>query len=73
MFFCTLRGDVGVAPYETGNAGSRHKAVERDAPTVAGGSVCEAAAESCPGTVLLTDSDNERPCPRERLSYKGRV
>ncbi len=69
MLFCTLRGDVGIAPYETRNAGSRHKAVERDVPTVAG----EAAAESCSGTVLLTDNDNERPCPRERLSYKGRV
>ena len=36
MLFCTLRGDVGIAPYETRNAGSRHKAVERDVPTVAG-------------------------------------
>ena len=46
--------------------------VEHIAPTVAVGSVSEAAAESCPGTVLLTDNDNERPCPREYLPHKGR-
>ena len=42
--------------------------VEHPTPTVA----VLASAESCPGTVLLTDNDNERPCPREYLPYQNR-
>mgnify|MGYP004633596535 CR=1 FL=1 len=52
---------------------ARYKAVKGTAPTVAHGSVSEAAAESCPGTVLLTDNDKEKLCPREHLSYKERT
>ena len=52
---------------------ARYKAVEGNVTTVAHGSVSEASAESCPGTVLLTNNDNERPCPREHLSYKERA
>ena len=56
-----------------GALAARYKAVEGNVTTVAHGSVSEASAESCPGTVLLTNNDNERPCPREHLSYKERA